>query len=335
MTRTWASCCAYYDDIEQKRSGLGFSIDGIGAQGRPAGLAEPARPRRAVRPAGRLPGSLPPERAVTVIEDIQCQVGRSGKITPVAHLRPINVGGVLVKRATLHNADEIARKDIRIGDTVIIQRAGDVIPQVVAAVPEKRPAGSAPYRFPEQCPVCGSRLIREEGQVDTGLHRRPGLRGTGRRAAEALRVPGRVRHRGAGREEHRDFPRPGADQDPGGHLHPGGARRPGAAAAARMGRVGGEVGAQVVRRHPARPHDPAGPLYLRAGHSPGRAGDRAPAGQALPVPGSLAREHGGGAGSGCSKTAPNCSRSAASAPAWWTTSWDSWPSLTTARSWTP
>ena len=93
---------------------------------------------------------------MTVIEAIQCQVGRSGNITPVAHLRPINVGGVLVKRATLHNADEIARKDVRIGDTVIIQRAGDVIPQVVEALPAKRPAGSERYRFPEQCPVCGS-----------------------------------------------------------------------------------------------------------------------------------------------------------------------------------
>jgi DNA ligase (NAD+) len=157
--------CAYYDDIEQKRSGLGFSIDGTVLK--VDRLDWQSRLGRASRsPRWAIAWKFAPERAVTVIEDIQCQVGRSGKITPVAHLRPINVGGVLVKRATLHNADEIARKHIRIGDTVIIQRAGDVIPQVVEALPEKRPAGSEPYRFPEQCPVCGSRLIREEGQVD-------------------------------------------------------------------------------------------------------------------------------------------------------------------------
>jgi DNA ligase (NAD+) len=157
--------CSYYDDIEKQRSGLGFSIDGTVLK--VDRLDWQIRLGRASRsPRWAIAWKFAPERAVTVIEDIRCQVGRSGKITPVAHLRPINVGGVLVKRATLHNADEIARKEIRIGDTVIIQRAGDVIPQVVEAVPEKRPAGSEPYRFPEQCPVCGSRLIREEGQVD-------------------------------------------------------------------------------------------------------------------------------------------------------------------------
>jgi DNA ligase (NAD+) len=156
---------AYYDDLEQKRSGLGFSIDGTVLK--VDRLDWQSRLGSASRsPRWAIAWKFPPERAVTVIEDIQCQVGRSGKITPVAHLRPINVGGVLVKRATLHNADEIARKDIRIGDTVIIQRAGDVIPQVVEVLLEKRPAGSGRYRFPEQCPVCGSRLIREDGQVD-------------------------------------------------------------------------------------------------------------------------------------------------------------------------
>ena len=292
--------CTYYDDIEKQRSGLGFSIDGTVLK--VDRLDWQIRLGRASRsPRWAIAWKFAPERAVTVIEDIRCQVGRSGKITPVAHLRPINVGGVLVKRATLHNADEIARKDIRIGDTVIIQRAGDVIPQVVEAVPEKRPAGSESYRFPEQCPVCGSRLIREEGQVDMVCTGGLICAGAGRRAAKTLGIQGCVRHRGTGRKEHRDVPPPGADQDPGGHLHPGGARRPRTAAAERMGRVGGDVGAQVVRRHPARPHDPAGPLYLCAGHSPGRAGDRAAAGQALPVPGSLACGHGRGACSGWSR----------------------------------
>ncbi len=158
--------CAYHDEIEQKRSGLGFSIDGIVLkverldwQSRLGFVSR--SPRWAVA------WKFPPERAATVVAYIQCQVGRTGKITPVAHLTPISVGGVLVRRATLHNAAEIERKDIRVGDTVVIQRAGDVIPQVVEVVSAQRPAGSTPYRFPDRCPACGSRLIREAGQVDS------------------------------------------------------------------------------------------------------------------------------------------------------------------------
>jgi DNA ligase (NAD+) len=157
---------AYYDDVERMRSGLGFSIDGIVLKvdrlDWQARLGFVSRsPRWAVA------WKFPPERAVTVVEDIQCQVGRTGKITPVAHLKPITVGGVLVRRATLHNSDEIERKDIRIGDTVVIQRAGDVIPQVVEALPAQRPKTSAPYRFPARCPVCGSRVAREAGEADS------------------------------------------------------------------------------------------------------------------------------------------------------------------------
>jgi DNA ligase (NAD+) len=105
------------------------------------------------------------EKAETVLEKIEIQVGRTGVLTPVAHLKPINVGGVLVSRATLHNEDEIARKDIREGDAVRIQRAGDVIPQVVEVISGKRPEGSASYAFPDRCPVCESRAVREEGEV--------------------------------------------------------------------------------------------------------------------------------------------------------------------------
>ncbi|MCU0561534.1 MAG: NAD-dependent DNA ligase LigA [Desulfobacterales bacterium] len=160
-----AGLCAYYEQIQQQRSGLGFSIDGIVLkverldwQGRLGFVSR--SPRWAVA------WKFPPESAVTVVEEIRCQVGRTGKITPVAHLKPITVGGVLVRRATLHNADEIARKEIRVGDTVIIQRAGDVIPQVVEVLMAQRPADSAPYRFPLRCPACGSRLVREAGQAD-------------------------------------------------------------------------------------------------------------------------------------------------------------------------
>jgi DNA ligase (NAD+) len=155
----------FFAELEERRALLGHSIDGLvlkidrldwqerlGAAGR--------RPRWAVA------WKFPPERGITVVEEIRCQVGRTGKITPVAHLKPINIGGVLVRRATLHNADEIARKDIRVGDTVVVQRAGDVIPQVVAALAARRPPGARPYRFPERCPECGSRLVREAGAAD-------------------------------------------------------------------------------------------------------------------------------------------------------------------------
>jgi DNA ligase (NAD+) len=156
---------AYYDELDRGRSGLGFSIDGavmkinrLDWQNRLGFVSR--SPRWAIA------WKFPPERAFTIVEAIRGQVGRSGKITPVADLKPVSIGGVLVRRATLHNADEIERKDIRIGDTVIIQRAGDVIPQVAGVVREARPPESEPYRFPAGCPVCGSLLARNEGAAD-------------------------------------------------------------------------------------------------------------------------------------------------------------------------
>ncbi len=107
---------------------------------------------------------FPAEQAVTSLEQIAIQVGRTGALTPVAWLAPVNVGGVIVTRATLHNEDEIARKDVRVGDTVILQRAGDVIPQILGPVLE-RPRGPAPYAFPQTCPVCGSLAVRPPGEV--------------------------------------------------------------------------------------------------------------------------------------------------------------------------
>ena len=109
---------------------------------------------------------FPAEQAETVLEDIAIQVGRTGALTPVAHLRPITVGGVVVARATLHNEDEIRRKDVRKGDTVVVQRAGDVIPQVLRVVAEKRPVGSAPFAFPQNCPCELKTLVtKAEGEA--------------------------------------------------------------------------------------------------------------------------------------------------------------------------
>lgn len=110
---------------------------------------------------------FPAEQVQTLIEDIIIQVGRTGSLTPVAVLKPVTVGGVVVQRATLHNADEIERKDIRVGDIVTIQRAGDVIPQVVATHTDKRQPDSSPYIFPAHCPSCGTKAIRPEGEAVT------------------------------------------------------------------------------------------------------------------------------------------------------------------------
>lgn len=156
---------AFHDELAAQRDGLPFDIDGVVYKVDSLALQQQLgfvtrEPRWAVA------HKYPAQEQLTTVEAIDVQVGRTGKLTPVAKLAPVFVGGVTVTNATLHNELEARRKDVRVGDTVVVRRAGDVIPEVVSVLPDKRLPGAPEFSMPAQCPVCGSAVVREEGEAD-------------------------------------------------------------------------------------------------------------------------------------------------------------------------
>ena len=157
---------AYYQELLGQRASLPVEIDGavfkVDELALQRDLGELSRvPRWAIA------FKFPPQQETSVVEDIVASVGRTGALTPTAKLRPVFVGGVTVSAASLHNQDEVDRKDVRVGDTVVVQRAGDVIPQIVKVVKRRRPRGARPWKLPQHCPVCGARAVRLEGEAVT------------------------------------------------------------------------------------------------------------------------------------------------------------------------
>jgi DNA ligase (NAD+) len=157
-------CRAYFEELGRRRDSLGYDIDGVVFKldhipDQTALGATVHHPRWAIA------RKFPAQEALTVVEAVEFRVGRTGAVTPVARLRPVQVGGVTVSNATLHNMDEIERKDVRVGDTVYVRRAGDVIPEIVRAIPDRRPTEACPVVLPTHCPDCGSDVIRPEGEA--------------------------------------------------------------------------------------------------------------------------------------------------------------------------
>ena len=165
VTKGASELVGYYEAIGQQRDGLGFDIDGVVYKVN--SLAMQRRMGFVTRePRWAVAHKFPAQEQLTTVLGIEVQVGRTGKLTPVAKLAPVFVGGVTVTNATLHNEDEARRKDVRLGDTVIVRRAGDVIPEVVSVLLDKRVEGASEFRMPRNCPVCDSAAVREEGEAD-------------------------------------------------------------------------------------------------------------------------------------------------------------------------
>ena len=164
LCKTQEEAHAFYENLEKHRADLEYDVDGVVYKVNDLSLQNKLG-ASAKFPRHSIAYKFTAEKAETTVKDIVVQVGRTGNITPVAELVPVTVGGVVVSRATLHNKDEIEKKDIRVGDRVVIQRAGDVIPQVLYPIIEERPKDSKPFIFPDKCPCCGSTLVREEAEV--------------------------------------------------------------------------------------------------------------------------------------------------------------------------
>lgn len=159
-----AACSAYFDDIGRRRADLAYDIDGVVFK--VDSVADQQKLGFVARaPRWAIAQKFPAQEELTVVEGVEFQVGRTGAVTPVARLKPVFVGGVTVSNATLHNMDEVQRKDVRIGDTVFVRRAGDVIPEVVRVLTERRPKSARPVEMPPTCPECGSEIVRTEGEA--------------------------------------------------------------------------------------------------------------------------------------------------------------------------
>lgn len=164
LCKTQEEAYAFYKNMEEHRADLDYDIDGVVYKLNDLELQQKLG-ASAKCPRHSIAYKFTAEKAETTVTDIIVQVGRTGSITPVAELVPVTVGGVVVSRATLHNKDELKKKDIRVGDRVVLQRAGDVIPQILYAIKEKRPDNSKPFVFPDRCPCCGSILVKESTEV--------------------------------------------------------------------------------------------------------------------------------------------------------------------------
>ena len=191
---------AYHRELEHQRHGLPYEIDGVVIKVDPLALQERLG-AKSRSPRWALAYKFAATQATTRVLAIEVNVGRTGAVTPMAVMEPVEVGGVTVSRATLHNEDEVARKDVRVGDTVLMQRAGDVIPEVVKVIVEDRPPEAQPFKMPVNCPVCDTRLVRPEGEKVTRCPN-PDCVASQTRGIHALRRQRRHGYRRPGGEDH-------------------------------------------------------------------------------------------------------------------------------------